>query len=183
MGEDYQIRIHKSGGSRSLDRLLGASLTQVLEVSMRILLADKLAAHVAQNLEGCGFTVHLDASLRDEALLSALRELQPEVLVVRSTKVTAEHLRSSDRLSLVIRAGAGINTIDLDAASRLGIFIANCPGKNAVAVAPFPTVPDAARVCEASGAKEPGPGEIFARRTRLEELAPLPLFPLPQQGA
>ena len=39
------------------------------------------------------------------------------------------------RLSLVVRAGAGYNTIDVAAASRRGIYVSNCPGKNAIAVA------------------------------------------------
>jgi D-3-phosphoglycerate dehydrogenase len=39
------------------------------------------------------------------------------------------------RLALVVRAGAGYNTIDVAAASRRGIYVSNCPGKNAVAVA------------------------------------------------
>ena len=37
--------------------------------------------------------------------------------------------------NLVIRAGAGYNTIDVQTASALGIYVSNCPGKNAVAVA------------------------------------------------
>ena len=38
-------------------------------------------------------------------------------------------------LSLIVRAGAGVNTIDVAGASRRGIYVSNCPGKNAVAVA------------------------------------------------
>ena len=38
-------------------------------------------------------------------------------------------------LSLIVRAGAGVNTIDVAAASRRGIYVSNCPGKNAIAVA------------------------------------------------
>lgn len=57
------------------------------------------------------------------------------VLVVRSTRVTAETLQAADSLRLVIRAGSGTNTIDRDAASRLGIHVSNVPGRNAIAVA------------------------------------------------
>jgi len=63
-----------------------------------------------------------------------VRETQAEVLVVRSTKVTEAAL-DAGRLSLVVRAGAGYNTIDVKAASARGIFVSNCPGKNSVAVA------------------------------------------------
>jgi D-3-phosphoglycerate dehydrogenase len=54
---------------------------------------------------------------------------------VRSKRVSEAALAAGPALSLVIRAGAGIDTIDVAAASRLGIFVANCPGKNSIAVA------------------------------------------------
>ena len=56
------------------------------------------------------------------------------MLVVRSTKVTAAML-DAGRLSLIVRAGAGYNTIDVAGASTRGIYVSNCPGKNAIAVA------------------------------------------------
>ena len=56
------------------------------------------------------------------------------MLVVRSTQVT-EAMLDAGALALVVRAGAGVNTIDLAGASRRGIYVSNCPGKNAVAVA------------------------------------------------
>jgi D-3-phosphoglycerate dehydrogenase len=54
---------------------------------------------------------------------------------VRSTEVTQAAIEAADALTLIVRAGAGVNTIDRGAASRRGIFVANCPGKNAIAVA------------------------------------------------
>ena len=57
------------------------------------------------------------------------RSTGAEVLVVRSTKVT-EAMLDAGRLALVVRAGAGYNTIDVAAASRRGIYVSNCPGKN-----------------------------------------------------
>ena len=56
------------------------------------------------------------------------------MLIVRSTAVTASMLERAS-LSLIVRAGAGYNSIDVAAASRRGIFVSNCPGRNAVAVA------------------------------------------------
>ena len=56
------------------------------------------------------------------------------MLVVRSTKVT-EAIMDAGRLALIVRAGAGYNTIDVAAASVRGIYVSNCPGRNAVAVA------------------------------------------------
>ncbi len=102
---------------------------------MRILLADKLSPHVAAALEELGCAVQADPSLKDDSLTSALSTFQPDVLVVRSTKVQAPQLRASRSLSLVIRAGAGVNTIAMDDASARGIYVANCPGRNAKAVA------------------------------------------------
>jgi D-3-phosphoglycerate dehydrogenase len=58
-----------------------------------------------------------------------------DILMVRSTKVTARTIEAATGLSLIVRAGAGVNTIDLEAASRRGIHVTNCPGKNTEAVA------------------------------------------------
>ena len=102
---------------------------------MRILIADKLGSSGREALAVRGHDVEYHPSLSAEELPAALAEHQPAILVVRSTKVSDASLGASDSLSLVIRAGAGVNTIDLENASRRGIFVANCPGKNAIAVA------------------------------------------------
>jgi D-3-phosphoglycerate dehydrogenase len=102
---------------------------------MRVLIADKLSAHVAAALESHGCAVTTDATLKGESLTEALGAVDPQVLVVRSTKVQAEQLSAARSLSLVIRAGAGTNTIDVGLASARGVYVANCPGKNAIAVA------------------------------------------------
>lgn len=102
---------------------------------MRVLLADRLPDAARLRLMGAGFTVHADPALSGAALRAALAAHQPDVLVVRSTKVTAAHLEATSALQLIVRAGAGVNTIDLAAASAQGIFVSNCPGMNAVAVA------------------------------------------------
>ena len=85
-------------------------------------------------LAAIGCDVVHDPALKDEALAAALAETQAEVLVVRSTKVT-EAMMDAGRLALIVRAGAGYNTIDVAAASVRGIYVSNCPGRNAVAVA------------------------------------------------
>lgn len=102
---------------------------------MRALIADKTAPFVAGRLQDLGLTVEQDPSLKGETLTAKLRDHDPEVLVVRSTKVTAEDIAAGASLALVIRAGAGVNTIDLESASARGVYVANCPGKNAAAVA------------------------------------------------
>ena len=102
---------------------------------MKILLADKLSAHVQQDLAATGAEVVVDPSLKETSLTAALKEHNPDVLVVRSTKVQSEQLQAAEKLEVIIRAGAGTNTIDVKTASDRGIYVANCPGKNAVAVA------------------------------------------------
>ncbi len=57
------------------------------------------------------------------------------ILVVRSTEVSGEAIAAGRQLNLIVRAGAGVNTIDVAAASARGVYVANCPGKNAIAVA------------------------------------------------
>lgn len=64
-----------------------------------------------------------------------LGEVDVDVLVVRSTEVTAAAIGASRTLSLIVRAGAGYNNIDVAAASARGIYVCNTPGRNAVAVA------------------------------------------------
>ncbi|MEN0064845.1 MAG: 3-phosphoglycerate dehydrogenase family protein [Myxococcota bacterium] len=102
---------------------------------MRVLIADKLPDQTRTRLASHGFEVVAEPTLKGESLAERLSELDPDILVVRSTKVTATHTEAGPSLSLVIRAGAGTNTIDTAACSARGIFVANCPGKNAVAVA------------------------------------------------
>ena len=102
---------------------------------MRILFADKVPQWLPPKMEEAGCTTKLDPSLEGDALTAAIASFAPRVLVVRSTRVGADQLRASSELGLVLRAGAGVNTIDLDLARELGIKVANCPGMNAAAVA------------------------------------------------
>jgi D-3-phosphoglycerate dehydrogenase len=101
---------------------------------MKVLIADKFEQSGIDGLEAAGSEVIIDPELKDEALREAIRATRADVLVVRSTKVTAPML-DAGRLSLIVRAGAGYNTIDVAAASTRGIYVSNCPGKNAIAVA------------------------------------------------
>lgn len=101
---------------------------------MRVLVADKFEQSGLDGLAAAGCDVDFQPSLTDQALVDAVASTSPDVLVVRSTKVP-EAVLSAGPLKLVVRAGAGYNTIDVAAASRLGIYVSNCPGKNSVAVA------------------------------------------------
>ena len=101
---------------------------------MRVLVADQFERSGLDGLAAIGCNVVYDPALKDAALAAALGETQAEVLVVRSTKVT-EAIMDAGHLALIVRAGAGFNTIDVAAASVRGIYVSNCPGRNAVAVA------------------------------------------------
>lgn len=101
---------------------------------MKVLIADKFEESGIESLKEAGFEVIYNAELKDTALAAAVGELQADILIVRSTKVT-EAVFDAGRLSLVVRAGAGYNTIDVKAASARGVYVSNCPGKNSIAVA------------------------------------------------
>jgi D-3-phosphoglycerate dehydrogenase len=102
---------------------------------MRVLVADKFEAVGLEGLRSLGCEVYFEPSLEGESLGWRLRDTGADVLVVRSTKVTSAEMDQGKSLSLVVRAGAGVNTIDLAGASARAISVSNCPGKNAVAVA------------------------------------------------
>ncbi len=101
---------------------------------MKVLIADKFEQSGIDGLKAIGCEVISNPDLKDDALAQAIGETQADVLVVRSTKV-GEAALNAGRLSLVVRAGAGYNTIDVKAASARGIYVSNCPGKNSTAVA------------------------------------------------
>lgn len=101
---------------------------------MIVLVADAFEESGLAGLRAAGCDVRYQPALQDVALDAALRETRADVLVVRSTKVTAAMMEATP-LALIVRAGAGVNTIDVAAASRRGIYVSNCPGRNAVAVA------------------------------------------------
>jgi D-3-phosphoglycerate dehydrogenase len=101
---------------------------------MRVLIADKFEQSGRDGLQAIGCDVSFQPDLKDEALAEAIRQGTPDVLVVRGTKVT-EPMLAAGQIKLVVRAGAGFNTIDVAAASRRGIYVSNCPGKNSIAVA------------------------------------------------
>src|SRR5882672_1702171 len=101
---------------------------------MKVLIADQFEQVGIDGITAAGCEVIYQPALADEQLAGALASMKADVLVVRSTKVTDAMLANAS-LSLIVRAGAGVNTIDVNAASRRGIYVSNCPGNNAIAVA------------------------------------------------
>jgi D-3-phosphoglycerate dehydrogenase len=101
---------------------------------MRVLVADSFEQSGLDALAAGGCELVYEPALSGDALTAALAASRPDVLVVRSTRVTAPMLEAGT-LRLIVRAGAGVNTIDVAAAGARGIAVSNCPGKNAIAVA------------------------------------------------
>jgi D-3-phosphoglycerate dehydrogenase len=101
---------------------------------MKVLVADKFEDSGLEGLRGLGLEVIYEPNLKDDDLAQRIQDSQARVLVVRSTKVTAPMFENC-ALGLIVRAGAGYNTIDVAAASDHGILVSNCPGKNSIAVA------------------------------------------------
>jgi len=102
---------------------------------MNVLVADSFESWGLDELRNLGFHLTYEPTLEGDSLRDAVARTRCEVLIVRGTKVTEPTLTAGPNLGLVVRAGAGYNTIDVAAASRRSILVANCPGKNAVAVA------------------------------------------------
>jgi len=102
---------------------------------MKILIADKFEAVGIEQLKQITEQVVCEPGLKDAALTGRVAEFDPNILIVRSTKVSADTLKAGKQLKLVIRAGSGYDTIDVAAATQRGIKVSNCPGMNAVAVA------------------------------------------------
>ena len=100
---------------------------------MRILFADGLSDTAVDRLRAGGDVCTLQPSLTAENLPAHVAG--HDVLVVRSTRVTAETIEAGRDLGMVVRAGAGTNTIDCARAAELGVYVCNVPGRNAIAVA------------------------------------------------
>jgi D-3-phosphoglycerate dehydrogenase / 2-oxoglutarate reductase len=101
---------------------------------VKILIADPFEPGGLQALAAAGSDVLYEPDLTGDRLIERIRTSAAKVLIVRGTRVPAAAFETG-ALGLVVRAGAGFNTIDVASASRHGIYVSNCPGKNAVAVA------------------------------------------------
>src|SRR5438552_3966307 len=100
---------------------------------MKVLIADKFSEAHLDRLRQLGCDVTYNAAIKAEELPNLIGPYK--ILVVRSKQVSADTLKASDQLTMVLRAGAGVNTIDVKAASARGVYVTNCPGKNSIAVA------------------------------------------------
>lgn len=99
---------------------------------MNILIADKFPAHWTEELAK-HHAVTTNPALDENTLPQAVADTQ--ILIVRSTKVPAAVIDAAPQLELIIRAGAGYDTIDTAHAAQKGVAVCNCPGTNSIAVA------------------------------------------------
>jgi D-3-phosphoglycerate dehydrogenase len=102
-------------------------------MKVKILIADKFPEKYVEEFKSMDLDVNYSPKLGENDLPEAAKDA--DILIVRSTIVNAETIKSSNNLNLIIRAGAGVNNIDISTANQQGIYVANCPGKNSVAVA------------------------------------------------
>jgi D-3-phosphoglycerate dehydrogenase len=103
------------------------------EDAVKVLIADKFSEKHLDRLKNLGCEVTYNPTVKADELPKLITPYK--ILVVRSKQVTADTLKASDELALVLRAGAGVNTIDVKTASARGVYVTNCPGKNSIAVA------------------------------------------------
>lgn len=100
---------------------------------MKVLIADKFPELYIKKIQDLGLEVINSPKLGENDLPSASKEV--DIIIVRSTVVNSETIENSKKLSLIIRAGAGVNNINIKSANQKGIYVSNCPGKNSIAVA------------------------------------------------
>jgi len=100
---------------------------------MKILVADKFPEVYINKLRDNNIEVIYEPKLGENDIIKYVHDV--DTIIVRSTKVNAETILDSTSLNLIIRAGAGFNNIDIKAANKKGVYVANCPGKNSIAVA------------------------------------------------
>lgn len=100
---------------------------------MKVLIADKFPEFYIQKLRDNDIEVIYEPKLGENDIPRYTNDV--DTVVVRSTKVNTHAIMNSTKLNLIVRAGAGYNNIDVKAANKKGVYVANCPGKNSIAVA------------------------------------------------
>lgn len=102
-------------------------------MKLKVLVADKFPDKYIQQMKDLDLEVIYNPKLGEKDLPEAAKDV--DIVVVRSTVVNEETINNSKKLNLIIRAGSGVNNINIAAANKKGIYVTNCPGMNAVAVA------------------------------------------------
>ena len=101
---------------------------------MKILISDPIDDQAVEELNKEFDNVEVKTNLSIKELNLIIKNYN--ILVVRSkTQVNKELLENTTNLKLIVRAGVGVDNIDLDTASNNGIYVMNCPSGNSIAVA------------------------------------------------
>lgn len=89
---------------------------------------------IRSEIEGAGYELVLLEKYTDkQQLLDAVSNVN--AMIVRSDKIDAEVIQACKEMKIIVRAGAGVDNVDLEAATKAGICVMNTPGQNANAVA------------------------------------------------
>lgn len=102
-------------------------------MKVKVLIADKFPDIYVEQLKSGDLEIIYEPKLGENDIPAAAENV--DIIVVRSTIVNADAINKSKSLKLVIRAGAGTNNINIAAANTKGVYVANCPGMNSIAVA------------------------------------------------
>ncbi|HMN16649.1 MAG TPA: 3-phosphoglycerate dehydrogenase [Ignavibacteriaceae bacterium] len=102
-------------------------------MKLKVLVADKFPEKYIQQMKDLDLDVIYNPKLGEKDLPEAGKDV--DIIIVRSTVVNEEAINNSNKLNLIIRAGSGVNNINIAAANKKGVYVANCPGMNSVAVA------------------------------------------------
>ncbi|MSQ91220.1 MAG: hydroxyacid dehydrogenase [Phycisphaerales bacterium] len=111
------------------------SFATPLALASRVLVVDHFGQQGMDGLRSAGCDAIFNPLLSSATMERAVCDLEPDILVARSTKISSAVLHASERLGLIICTGANTAHVDVDAASARGIFVAHCPGRSACAVA------------------------------------------------
>jgi D-3-phosphoglycerate dehydrogenase / 2-oxoglutarate reductase len=100
----------------------------------KILISDSVDEKCTEILKSAGFSVDYKTDFSKDELLNAISDYN--ALIVRSsTQVDAELIEKMDKVEVIGRAGAGVDNIDVTAATRKGILVMNTPGGNTISAA------------------------------------------------
>src|SRR5919108_692227 len=100
----------------------------------RVLVSDKLESGGLELLQAAGIEVDNRTGLTGAELQTALQNAEG-VIVRSATRITPELLENPGKLKAIVRAGVGVDNIDVAAATRKGIVVMNTPGGNTVSTA------------------------------------------------
>lgn len=137
MGQDWYLNITKpdiQGERNSITHYYSLNMAKKVLVATEKPFAKKAVDGIREVIDKAGYELKMLEKYTDKAqLLEAVADV--DALIIRSDKVTSEVLAAAPNLKIVVRAGAGYDNVDLEAATARGVVVMNTPGQNANAVA------------------------------------------------